>query len=1192
MSRIDPLSSVIRCVEPGIKPIAQSESSVVVDLDALNVVQKRGWFGNYANYIVNSGLTAAAECEGPSIVVKGRTSSFDMSFSLIYRVNAEPGGEQKLALALCKEKSPGFALNKQIEAWVLELIQGRETALTLADGQGEKFIATFQAELQRIEQELKYQASQIGLNLQSVKFLLQRSLIEYIADNTIGNCELAAQENLAVSIQNISSQQDIKLSVTYKANFHISDRQKVVAAFKHDSAIAATLNQKIKDWIEQEIRDRTSTFISPYAYPTERLELQNNLKLKARDEVGLHLDIAVSLVPHPVAYLKQTDDITGRSKLVFPIEDLKTGRRINLVLEYRAGFEPQNSHRVAHAFPMDQPLPEAISAKVRGWIDQLVQNSQTGLLSRYQTEIERLKQSLEEQALREAGLRLHGLRFALEGQDDLRPFAVGSAQAPISLPVRVKGFDRELSISIYTELLVDDDQRAIALMHSPTTQQSSVVSRFYDEIKRYTAQQVTAESLYNNLSTEVKPRLMAHLNQMLRAYGRRIEFLLIEPQIQLSSVKIGSDRVRVSLPVVVQGCDEEISLSLYTELLVDETNILPALQHHLQPNYPTLLQKVVEAEIKRYLWERVSIVDFCQELKGNVRTRLMDALDSVLRPYGRKIGHLFLDSNVDTLLPKELLETQCLIQCSVNGYSEPIQIENKVQLLLQDRTRFWQTFSSASASGQSRQARLQTWVTTELEKITKPLLLNSEYIDVLTQFSEIEKTIKARMVESARTAGFTVEQIVSVPNLKHNWLKRSFSLEEKEGNYTTNNANVEVKLNTNVTVSIEDFQKIKAYLNPHDNIQEIVLEAIQDAIRECLHDIDPERYYMRFDRQGDGESLSVEQELKDRITVTLKERFGAEVKRVFPKRLSTWIEQPFNDLLGKRDCSLEFEILPLGGGEAVKFTGLFRVIGVQKASWYQFQSFMGTLQQSRQFSLDELQQLREQYASLVHSDAIQNSSKLKALAKQISESEEKAVGIDLIRHSIIETIKQKFSLQDVEVLKYLDYQNLDRMQQAVNRWANHELVEQYGLGVRIFSLQRSRTETERAIHESDMDPIRQLGEDRRALQHNRTEKLKDLTERISKLRASRAELIGRSNPEDFADEIENFDIRIRQYEQDLSALADETHKAVRTKTSNAKKVSFIDPVDPSQTIAGKSDPLLQEVDEDVIVAEIDEQSEQ
>ena len=579
----------------------------------------------------------------------------------------------------------------------------------------------------------------------------------------------------------------------------------------------------------------------------------------------------------------------------------------------------------------------------------------------------------------------------------------------------------------------------------------------------------------------------------------------------MGKIWTGTDIPPLEITVHVSDSDESLDLTIQTKLsIVDQVKAIS-----YSNNSGTIqLTNLLKEEIKKYLQSNITISQFCYELKDKVRDALVAHLNQVLADKGRKIDRLNLDSMIDnsSLTPKQLVRVECEVECEVQKYSDPIYVENII-LMLPLKTAIYKP---------NEAYKLEAWVESKLEQIIKPLLLEKKYIDVLLGYEDIAEKIKNQMTEEAKAIGYELNQIVSVPNLEHLELKEDFDLEVETTEFLTNDANVKVKLGISATAKITDFIKIQDYLKPKVEVKEIIEEAISRTISQCLTNISPERYYIRFyqagiNEEGEVEQQSVEEELIEAIKLELEKRFSAEVNRVTIHIYDTEIAKHFKELYGQIG-HFEVELSSLTGTERpVKYKGDFQIESVDPNSWYKFQS--------RKPKIEDISQ------------------------------------------SIIRSLEAKLTAFSQDDLTYTDLDYLSNIEFLINKWAIPNVRHQFGVIIIITNLYRERTK------ELDEKSI----ESREVRSLMAAQKRESVLAELEKLRQKRLQII---DQEDNEDELEDIDKKIDAIEKALSSYLEEAEKNVRklpsSKTPSLREIAEAE--NPKLQGSQNNNPILDSSD--------------
>jgi hypothetical protein len=600
--------------------------------------------------------------------------------------------------------------------------------------------------------------------------------------------------------------------------------------------------------------------------------------------------------------------------------------------------------------------------------------------------------------------------------------------------------------------------------------------------------------------------------------GINIELrLAFEKEAQLEPFAIPSFPMEVN----VSDCDDTLDLLIKTALIVDPNNKVKAIFNDVKDarKWPELVKRF-KNEVKNYLLHNITIDQFSYELKDTVRDQLVAHLNSILIDYGRKVGYLSLSTNT-VASARQLVPVKCKVECEVQKYSDPIYVETTILMLPLNTARY----------KPNEGLKLQEWVESELEKIIKPLMLKKKYIDVLCDFEDVAEEIKKQMQYEAKSIGYAVNQIVSLPNLEHLELKDNFDIAVNEKTFVTNDANVEVILSVSATAKISDFTKIQDYLKPKADIKKLMEQTIYGEMSKFLNDISPERYYMRFysrgkDENGQPETTSVQEELINAIKRELKERFGAEVTRITTNTHDTDIAKQFKKLYGIIG-SFEVQVSSLADvEEPVTFRGDFQVQGVEKNSWYTFQA--------RQPEINDISQ------------------------------------------SIERGLKARLSAFSKNDLQYTDPEYLTLIEEQINQWATENVVKQFGLNISISNLHRIRTQQENLIA-GDKEFQRQVeGETRRrhfaaGLEINSTI-YDSQVQQIKKLSGQLEKLI--EDPDENEDEIKELKEQILTLtaQVQVPSLDEATTKALKPQTSKSRSLREI--AEQTKLQGSKNNPAL------------------
>ncbi|MDM8558754.1 hypothetical protein [Candidatus Parabeggiatoa sp. HSG14] len=390
-------------------------------------------------------------------------------------------------------------------------------------------------------------------------------------------------------------------------------------------------------------------------------------------------------------------------------------------------------------------------------------------------------------------------------------------------------------------------------------------------------------------------------------------------------------------PVRVKDHSEELSLKIAEAMFqVSEDNKIYIVAINEQVFE---LQELLQQKIGVFLRENVTLHEFVYQLNSQIRDKLVTYLnDNILLNRGRKISYLALDSSdIGALRPEESSVFKYEIECSIKNCPEPIHVKYEMLMNLTDIGKYQAT----------KIDDLKSWLFQKVEKITQTLLLKMQYADLILDFDKksddpkkIENQIKAKVKQEANSIGYDVEHLFIIPNLEPITLKRDGIFLEEEGEFVTKDTRVKGRLKIVVKAEMNNLESLRDYLSPRKSVLNEIKRVIFEQAQLLIHNIEPERFYMRFSYHDSGqEEVSVEQQLKTEITQKLANTFSLIGLSVTPKA------DQENDVLAKRFHALQesfhdfqFETVPIregGNEESVTFTGKFKVWAV--CDWHTFQ---------------------------------------------------------------------------------------------------------------------------------------------------------------------------------------------------------------------------------------------------------------
>jgi hypothetical protein len=549
----------------------------------------------------------------------------------------------------------------------------------------------------------------------------------------------------------------------------------------------------------------------------------------------------------------------------------------------------------------------------------------------------------------------------------------------------------------------NEDRMALAL--SRGQQPSSVVERFItDRVHDFVDRENASAHDVCLEFPQLRGFMQSFVSESARSeLGLTLELTIVprlEKELKTVPVELNS------FPVRVCDQDEQVDLKVSTELEVDPENRMRALLYLQHQQIADPADVVVRQVIRKMLAEEVTFHAFSYDLKGKVRSRLIEALNLRLRTEGRKVTFLRLEPGPQTKEPSpEIPQIEHTVDCKIADCEDVIPIKHRLKLILRDLGRF-------HGSGIRD---LAAWVTTRLDEITRDVLFERRYLNVLLDFVPDEAEIKSRMEREAHEIGYTVRQLVAVPALEPlRWKEEGFLLEDIEGTFGTRDSRIDVRLNVVVKGKIGDLRdpRLQRFLSPRSRLLESIRELVLRETRQMIHGVSPEHFYMRFAYSDDPAEPAVREMIETRIGTVLSELYGIEDLGVIPKPLETDLTKRL-DLLQRGPHKLVVTCAPLDrGGEEVSYRIDFDVLGVPAEGWYVFRT--------------------KSYDS--------------------TEAE-----LEMVREVIAEDVKSKLQVAPKEIVQFTELGRYQDLSQVIQRSVREKVERVFGLRIQIINMNRLAT---------------------------------------------------------------------------------------------------------------------------------------
>jgi hypothetical protein len=308
---------------------------------------------------------------------------------------------------------------------------------------------------------------------------------------------------------------------------------------------------------------------------------------------------------------------------------------------------------------------------------------------------------------------------------------------------------------------------------------------------------------------------------------------------------------------------------------------------------------------------------------------LIDAINRKLERQGRRIRFLRLNTALDRQ-PDETIEIEHEMSCRIRGSEEEIPVKHQLILTLLDTGKLVKSGIDDVGS----------WVKKRLSEITRTILFDKTYLDLLLRFDpEDPGEIRTLLEGEVGSVGYGVKQIMTIPGLEPlEWKDHGFLLECPDREYATADSRVKVRLEIVISGKIEDLgnEKLKRYLHPGSDLLKDVREAAETVAQRILHGVPPQRFYTEFNFSGEGQPVRTM--IEEAVTALLQERFVVVGPAVIAKPAETELTKRLAHLRNGPHRT-DVKVFPLRGGgleEPVDFHITFNVLGVAENGWHVF----------------------------------------------------------------------------------------------------------------------------------------------------------------------------------------------------------------------------------------------------------------
>lgn len=877
--------------------------------------------------------------------------------------------------------------------------------------------------------------------------------VEYFIVANNKNYSNYANNSFDYQVNDFETELNLRFTIKYKVSCEPGNEVKVAEVLWDNIHPGAELERRIKEYISYffNVEEEVANIIKDSSKVIKKLK--KFVVEKIEQDIGLNTQLGISLGRESNLGNSNTSFISSH----FPVKLKDYPEPLDLKFE----LELSSTGEVILPYTVDK-LQKMVQEKITKYLFD--QSSAEEFLGELDTTLRKKIILYLNDELANLGRQVVSL--SLVSSDIVQ----GSAESFFQTYFEVSRPIQEKQVTIKNRLLmVLDSMGKYRVSGSPNLQ--TWVEKNLDSVIQFVLFDKSNVELLENFSL-IKEEIKNAIKYRAKNIGYSIQQIVSELDTEQFDVE---PLFETDCEVTCRIQEKQVTIKSYVAMKLENTGKYII---NNSPNLKTWFEKHLNLVVKSVLPNNnyANILLNSPSIQGEIKDKMLEE--------AKVIGYSVqqITCRIDGIhKPSENFEIEYDVDC--HAQQEEVRIKNRVRMTLES---FEQYIEKGSPD-------LQEWVKYHLDSAIRDVLFNETYLNVVVNFSPIEKNIKDEVAKQAKAIGYAVKHIASVPEMEPLKLTKYFSTEVERDDFETKQSGVKVGLNVVVDAKIDDLEKIQGYINPRfkfDDFQYEMERAIEGAVRSFLHTVEPERFYMQF--------FSVEKEIENRIKEELKNSpFYATVKSVTPKTLETEITRRYQELQGKM-CPFEFEVNSLKGGEPIKFKGNIQVEAINKDMWGVFQS--------RQYQLEEIKSKFEEH------------------------------------------IKVKLATYSQTALQYNKSEEREALEVLLNEWGNYYIKNNFGLEVSINTVSRQLTDRENIkykIHtEYEQKKLEQtkrmmfapLEEDQQKLESHQNFLLqanKAESSRVMEL-FNRRNILAKVDAEGNKKEIEEIDMELHQMEHTLN----------------------------------------------------------
>jgi hypothetical protein len=335
------------------------------------------------------------------------------------------------------------------------------------------------------------------------------------------------------------------------------------------------------------------------------------------------------------------------------------------------------------------------------------------------------------------------------------------------------------------------------------------------------------------------------------------------------------------------------------------------------------------------------------------RDDLCRGLETVVRSYAEGELYMELDSltvQCEVPFPKDL---QVRSEYRSKGVVQPgnygLIVNHQLVVRRVDLGRFYTDGPRPATIGATEQeiqerwnGAFEEWIDDLLKRVTSLTFFGKTYLEVSLHFKEICATLKDEVHEEFKRIGFTVRQLISLPEDPQvtSILERKFTFDTGAIHCKTREAKVDYGISAHVVLEFNSLREIEKYLRPGQGLQNQFIHVATVAVRNTVRTLDPEKLYTKFAIPDPETGMpSPEGQIVTALKIALTENFDA-IENTMSITLTpepTEVTRLFDELrpFESHRCPVVVETRDLLG-EHLSFFVDYRVEAIAHEGWPKF----------------------------------------------------------------------------------------------------------------------------------------------------------------------------------------------------------------------------------------------------------------